>query len=349
MAMAKKVNFGKVSIVVFLTALIWVWADLSQDEELTLTNVVVEVAKSSDPALWVSFAVGEEEVSLQSSVTLTTVILKGPASYVSKIERLNNKRGLDLGLFLVPEQQGMTQEGVRTLDVLDFLRRSAKIRDLGLTVESCEPQTLTVRVRELARTSVPVECLGIDSSVRATLDPPTVEAYVPQGEAVSATIWLTTEERNQARNAAVEKTPYVELAPGQRRDVSTRVKISLAPADDVLDEQRVAATLGFCFSPNLQGKYRVKLENDPTEWASVYIKATPLAYRTYADAPYQLILYIRDQDRLVKEADLPIRRQLVYDFPEEPLRKEEIRAVQPAPTVRFTLEPIVEATVDSGP
>jgi hypothetical protein len=57
----KKIKFGKIAIVVFLTVLIWVWADLARDEQLPLPDVVVEVAKSSNPELWVSFVAEREE------------------------------------------------------------------------------------------------------------------------------------------------------------------------------------------------------------------------------------------------------------------------------------------------
>ena len=88
----KKIKFGKISIVVFLTALIWVWADLAQDEPLNLPDVVVEVAKSSNPALWVSFVAEREEPALRTSVTLESVVLKGPARKVAAVKRLREQR-----------------------------------------------------------------------------------------------------------------------------------------------------------------------------------------------------------------------------------------------------------------
>ncbi len=342
--MFKRTKLGKVSIVVFLTALIWVYADLAQDERLNLTNVAIDVAKSSDPTLWVSFVVEGMAPNLRTSVALDTVVLKGPASRVTEVERRKNKGALDLDLFLVPEEAGPAQAGVRTLDVLDFLKRSDEIRQLGLTVEECEPDALTVQVRKLVKTSVAVQCVGIDPSLEvAALEPSTVEAHVPEDGALKATIRLTPDEQNQARNAPVEKTPYIELVPGQRREVSTKVRVTLTPAQNVLAADSVPATLGFCFSPNLQGKYRVVLQNDPTELARVLVRATPFARQAYREAPYQILLYIDDRDRQATE---PIRREVVFSFPEEYVRRDEIRADQPAPIARFTLEPIPEATTE---
>jgi len=349
----KKIKFGKISIVVFLTALIWVWADLARDEPLDLPDVVVEVAKSSNPALWVSFVAEGEEPALRTSVTLTSVVLKGPARKVAAVKLLRNKGTLDLNLFLSPEREGMTKADIHPLDVLDFLKRSDELRQLGLTVIDCEPKRLTLRVQELVKTSVAVDCAGLDPSVQVkSLQPEMVEAYVPKDEADvrKAMVRLSPEEQNRAKNEPVAKTPYIELAPGQRRDVSAKVMIALAPAQNVLVSARVPAALGVCFSQNMQGKFRVVLENDQTELAAVLIRATTLAQQAYAQAPYQIILYVQDADRQATE--LPIQRPVVFNFPDEYVQKGEIEADQKPPTARFTLQQIVEppgTTTESGP
>lgn len=346
----KKIKPGKIAIVVFLTSLIWVWADLALDERLTLTDVVVEVAKSSNPALWVSFVNDRDEADLQTSVTLDSVVLKGPASRIAEVKRLKNRGQLDLGLFLTPEQAGATTAGVHPLDVLEFLKQSTEFRQLGLTVESCEPRRLRVRIQELEKRSVQVECTGLDASVVATLQPETVEAYVPKEDAGTrkALVKLTPEEQTRARTGAVEKTPYIELVPGgRRRDALSKVKVTLAPAQNALDRFRVPAAVGLCFNQNMQGKYRVILDNDPTELANVNILATPAAKDLYAQAPYQLILYIQDSDR--QSTDQPITRALVFNFPDDAVRRDEIREDGAAPVARFRLQPIVEANVETTP
>ena len=344
--MTGKIKFGKVSIAVFLTALIWVWADLAQDEPLELPGVVIQIAKSSDPALWVSFVTGASKPELQTSITLDTVVLRGPASRVDKVSRLRNEGVLNLNLFLAPEQENLTQEGDSTRDVLDLLKRSDEIGDLGLTVESCEPRTLTVRVQKLVKTNVAVECIGLDPSVKiGALEPPEVEAFMPPDGTAKATIQLTAADQEQAKTSPVEKTPYIELMPGLRREVATKVKVTLAPAEDVLQEYPVPATLGFCFSLNLQGKYRVVLENDPPLPPMVLIKSTPEAYKAYCDAMYQMVLYIDDADTQATEA---IQRKVEFVFPAEYLQREEIKPNQPVPVAKFRLEPTVEAEVAPG-
>jgi hypothetical protein len=349
--MIKKLKPGKISIVVFLTFLIWVWSDLSQDAPLTLYDVRVNVAPSADKSLWVNFAVEQRglqqgDPNLQDSVTLDSVILKGPASRVSEVNHRKNRGTLDLNLFVVPEQEGLAPGEPYTLNVLDFLRRSDVIRNLGLTVESCEPQRLTLVTQKLVERDVPVECVGIDPGQwMTTLEPSSVTAYVPAGADLKARIRLSLEEQAQAKTKPIERTPYIELAPQKRREVPAKVKITLTPAQNPLTEFPVRAVYGLCLSSNLQGKYNVVLENDPLQLTRVMIKATEMARQAYFNAPMQLVLYIKDED---VQAVGPIERDFVFTFPDEYVRTGEIVANQPAPKARFTLVPIaVETKLES--
>ena len=339
--MAKNSIYRKISIVVFLTVLIWVWADLAQDERLTLSNVVsLGVAKSSDQALWLS--VVDAEGALRSSVTIDNMELKGPASRVADVDRMRNKGELDVALFLVPEREGFTEAGTQTLDVLNFLKRSDRIKQLGLTVESCEPRTLTVQVRRLVEMSLPVECVDENGvPLKAEVAPDEVLAFVVPDEVVVAKIRLSASEQSQARESAIEKTPYVELAEGQRREASAPVLVKLSPAEDVLRDENVRVTLGFCFSPNLQGKYVVELQNESELTSAILkIKATLAAKQAYEQEPFKIFLYILDEDR---QATGFISRRVDFNFPDEYVGRGEIRADEPAPEARFRLVPIAPA------
>jgi len=336
--MANNSIYGKISIVVFLTVLIWVWADLAQDERLTLSNVVsLGVAKSSDPTLWLNVVDGEG--TLRPSVTIDNVELKGPASRVADVDRMRNKGELDLALFLVPEREGVTEAGTQTLDVLNFLKRSDMIKQLGLTVESCEPRTLTVQVRRLVEMALPVECIDENGvPLKAEVDPGEVLAFVVPDEVVVAKIRLSPSEQSQARASAIEKTPYVELPGGPRREVATPVKVTLSPAEDVLRDENVRATLGFCFSPNLQGKYVVELQNESELTSAILkIKATQAAKQAYEQEPFKIFLYILDEDR---QATGFISRRVDFNFPDEYVGRGEIRADEAPPEARFRLVPI---------
>jgi hypothetical protein len=346
--MVKKPKFGKIFIVVFLTVLIWVWADLAQDETLSLRGfVTISVARSSDPTLWISFV--NPDQTLQTSVTVDNVDLRGPASRVADVDRMKNKGSLEGDLFLVPEREGMTEAGTRTFSVLNFLKQNDEIGKLGLTVESCEPQSLTVQVVQLVETTIPVECLDLNDNPipGALVDPARVKAYVPQDVTYTAKVELSRTDLDQARLAKIERTPYVELAPGQRRNVATPVKVSLPAEEVALEERSFQGTLGFCFSPVLQGKYEVVLDPNRSETtlAAVRVRATQAAIDAYRNQRFHVLLHILDEDR---QATDWIPRAVTFDLPEEYVRNGEIEEGEAA-VARFRLIPLSEEAPESGP
>jgi len=339
--MRKKLKVGKISVTVFLTALIWVWADLAQDERLDLSNfVTVTMAKSSDPNLWVALE-GEND-TLRASLTIERVVLKGPASRVSEIVRRKNREKLDLNLFLVPEQMGLTETTTRTVDMLSFLKQTDEIRQLGLTVETCEPRMITVQVSRLKTEPMKVECVDEmgNQIIAEAIEPSLVKVRVPPGGATAARVRLTAEEQRQAREAPVEKTPYIELADGQRRDALQPVKVKLPPAENALRQYPVSATLGLCMSQNLQGKYKVELREAPMA-DLVLIRATAAAHQEYDKKPFHMLLYIEDSDKPSQEYT---SREVVFNFPPEYVQRGEIRLDQTVPKIQFRLVPIGEQT-----
>lgn len=337
--MRKKLNAGKISVTVFLTLLIWVWADLAQDERLDLSNfVTITMAKSSDPNLWV--ALEGENSTLRASLTIERVVLKGPASRVSEIVRRKNREKLDLNLFLVPEQMGLTETTISTLDVLSFLKQTDEIRKLGLTVETCEPRMITVQVSKLKTEPMAVECVDDSGNqiIVEAIEPSRVKVRVPPEGATAAKVRLTAEEQRQARETPVEKVPYIELADGQRRDGLQPVKVKLPPAENALRQYPVSATLGLCMSRNLQGKYRVELREDPMA-DLVLVRATAAAHQEYDKMPFHMLLYIQDSDKPGPEY---IARDVIFNFPQEYVQRSEIKLDQAVPKVQFRLVPIPE-------
>jgi hypothetical protein len=343
----KKIRFSKIVIVVFLAVLIWVWADLAQDARLPVTNVTISLAKNTDPTLWASFKTDTADAKLSASID--SVTLKGPASRIAEAERLRNAGSLDLGAFLVPETEDMNSPGDHPLDVLSFLRQSEKIRRLGLKVESCQPKTFVVQVVKLTQKPLPVECIDESggSLNPASVEPVKVTAFVPPDGTFTAKVQLTAADIDQARVAPVKKIPYVELAPGQTRPVAASVNIRMPPAQDTLREHTITtATLSFCLSEVMQGKFKIEVLN-PTDMATVLIRATPAARQAYEQQPFQLLLFILDEDR---KATTELRRPVVFNFPEDFVRRGEIAPAQQPAQARFKLVPIsTEATTPPGP
>jgi hypothetical protein len=208
--MIRKIKFGKIAIVIFLTVLIWVWTDLDLDEELAVSRTTISVAYS--PELLVSFK-GKSETSIDN------ILLKGPAKKIAEVKRDLDDGTRELDFTLNPEREGMITTGSHTLNVLDFLKRSDKIKELdGLTVEDCKPVIIDVNVVKLVKRPLDIECVdenGVPVKV-ASIEPQKVEMYVPADSRLKAQAPLTSRDITQAKLSVAVVTPYVELAPGQK-------------------------------------------------------------------------------------------------------------------------------------
>lgn len=335
--MVKKVNYGKILAVVFITVLIWVWADLALDEELPDKPAVIIVDESANPKLWVSFN-GDHNADIK-------ITLSGPHAAIAE-EARKLKEGKRLEFDFDAAQEKMDAPGSYTLNLLSFLQKNKGIRQQGLKVQACEPEIITVNVVKLVEKSLTVRCFDenkIPVKVES-IDPPKVNMFVPEewsGEKLTANVQLTRREINQARLSAVEKAPYIELAAGQIRELQRTVKISMPPDEYLLADYTITtAKLRFSLSPILQGKYKVVVDNLDEVIRTITIRATADAKRAYEKMPYQVILEIDDEDASSTE---PLRRELIYNFPDEYLRKDEIRLNQQPVTARFKLIPLPSA------
>ena len=327
-------------MVVFLTALIWVWADLATDTEYPIPRVTIKMGRSR-PNLWISFG-GE------SAVDINDVIFKGPVSKINDAKRIIGNDPQKLEFILDAEQQeryGFTKQGKYPLNVQEFFRNYEWIHQLGLSVPACEPNAVDVDVVELVEKQLTVRVQNQD---RAFLEPETVVPsevvmYVPRdwgGEKLTAYVILSQSEITRARKEAITKTPYIELATGQSRQATTSVKIKMPLEVDPRIEYTIAQPiLVFGFSANTQGKYIVEVEN-LVEVLSITVKATKAAKQAYENMPFQVLLVVLDEDIKYAEEKLEIQREVIYNFPEEFVRRNEIELVSPKATATFKLIPV---------
>lgn len=333
----RRLNFSKILVTVILTLLIWVWADLALDEETSISNARISVAKSINPALWVTF-------DGQPGVSLDKVVFKGSARKIADARQQINEGRFTPEFYFDPEHEKMTAPGEHAFNVVNFLKGADKVLRLGLTVTSADPNRLTVRVVEMQKKQLAVRCFDENQNPlkAAGVEPAQVEAYVPaerEGAALEAKVVLARREIEQARLSAVEKTPFVELAPGQTREATTAVKVTLPKEQQRLAEYLITSVrLGFSLSQNLQGEYKVELINPEAAMGTVAIRATPEAKRAYDSVRYQVILEIDDSDRDSRGAE--IRRDLLYALPREFVRKDEIMLNQVPVQARFRITPI---------
>jgi len=340
--MAKKVKFGKITIVALITVLIWVWADRALDEQFPVPSGAAITIARTEPSLWVSFG-------NRSSVPVTKLVLRGSVSRIADVRRGLNDGSLVLRLFLDPEQTGMTNPGTYPLDVLGFLRRSDQIRKHGVTVESCEPRALTVNVVELVKKQLPISCVDRNQNpiAGAAVVPVKVDMFVPEDWTGGAKVQLSQREIEQARLAPVVKAPYIELG-GQVREAATAVQVTTPPEGVRLEEYLVTATLGIALSPALQGRFKVEVTNLNEVMSPVAIRATPEAKVAYEmQSIPTMTLYIFDDD---KKSTEPQRRAVVYNFPPEFVRRKDIELKNPQPVeARFKLVPIRQEPQPSRP
>ncbi len=337
--MIKKIKIGKIAIVIFLTILIWVWTDLYLDEPLTVPRATISVAHS--PELLVSF-------SGQPEAVINNIKLKGPARKIGEVRRRLDDGTFELDFTLNPELEGMVSTGPRTLNVLDFLKRNDKIKEeelSGLTVEGCEPEIIDVNVVKLVKRPLEIECVdesGVPVDVQSIV-PEKVDMHVPEGSRLKAQVRLTSSNINQARLSEAIVTPYVELAPGQQRPASQKVRIKMSPEADSLREHRIDdATLIFGLSKNLLGRYDVDIPtSNYNDLVSFFIIATPEAKQAYENQPYQIILNILDDDE--KKGSEVQRRDVVHIFPEKYVRRDEIKLKGEPEKAQFKLIPIKSA------
>jgi hypothetical protein len=333
----KKANYGKILVVAFLTVLAWVWADLAKTEKLSVPSVNISIARSANPNLLVSFGEG------RSSVVVRKLVLKGPTSKIDEVKRRLNDGSLVPEFFLDPQAEGMTTARQYTLLLEDFFRKSDRIKQLGLTVESCQQDRLTVNVVKLLEKSLEVRCVdeaGNPVEV-AAVEPARLDMFVPadwEGERLVAWAQLGRREIEQARIEAVEKRPYVQLPGGRRKEATKLVKITTKQYR-LNDYTITAAAPGFSLSANLQGKYKVEVTNPDAVMSPITIRATPEAKRAYEKMRYQVILEIDDSDKDAQSAE-PLRRELIYNFPAEYVRRDEIVLNQQPVTARFKLMPL---------
>ncbi len=336
MKILKGVNYGKIILVVFITILIWVWADKAQDENYTFENVLLKAERSLASDLWLTF-------DGQRSATLEELTLRGPAARLDDLRRDLKTGSPRLEFFIGPADAGLREPGQTNLNVLDFLRNSGQLQSLRVSAINCKPRTITVKASRLVEKELNVRCVRPNGDVlnAKKIEPATVKMRVPEDwSLLAADVILNNSEIEQARLNNFEKTATVRFSPDEMHVIPTKIKIMMPPATEDLSPRSVTqATIGFVLSPNLVGKYRIVLENY-SELASFTISATSEAARAYREQPFQILLYILDEDAKNMSEQ---RKEVEYNFPDEFVSQDKIRLNQPAGIARFKLSPIEPA------
>jgi len=329
-------HIRKLILVLFITALIWVWADQALTRN-TSVPATIAVDKSTDPQLWVTF------FDMQPTVPIR-VRLSGAASKIDAVKRKLEDGSLRLEFYINPAEEKIAVAGVHTFKLLPLIQKSRVIADLGLQVESIDPEAVNVNVVQLAKQKLTVQVLG-DNQIPlkdAAVEPATIEMLVRQdwsGDMLKATVSLTPQEIEQARTAGIWRKPMVELAPGIPRTADTQVKITLPSTKQRLKDFVIdGANIGYTFSPNLAGKFRVELINQNQVLGPIKIQATDEARLVYGNVPFKVILDISDDD---VKASGELTRPVQFNLPPDYVRKGEINIAElELRTAKFKLIPL---------
>lgn len=323
----------KALLVIFITGLIWIWADLSLEKDLPDQTMTI-IASKANPKLWVTID-GKPEVLVKAD-------LRGAASKIGELNRKIQTGSEKLDVVFDPEKENMATPNDYTLpDVRKFLAESEKIKEYGLTVKYAQPDKLTnIKVVALKEKTLPIKCVDeSDNEIPgAKMTPDIITTYAPD-QITEAKIKLASAiERKQARGGPVTKKPYIELTKNEVRFSDTDVKVELPPTGEDMKPYTMRGTLGFIFSANLEGKYKVEFIKRP-EIGSIPILATQEAKDAYEQQHFEVLLDIQDDDAGKDE----VTRQIIYNFPQQYVREDKIRLKGDPVEAKFKLVPVAAA------
>jgi len=212
---------------------------------------------------------------------------------------------------------------------------AAKVAELKRGIES---GAIGVTVEKLVEKWLTVQCFDETDAIleHETIDPARVKMFVRQEYNSEAKVTLTRQQIAKAREYPIVGTPYVELAPDTQRFSATRVKIKLPPVEVSLQDKPLQPTIGYIFSKNLQGKYKIELLNENELTETTQFRATDAAWAVYKDkTPYHVLVEVRDGDEATEE----VSREVAYNFPPEFVEKGEIKLNEPRRQAKFRLVP----------
>jgi hypothetical protein len=322
----------KATLVIFITCLIWVWADLSLDKELPDQIITITTSKAN-PRLWVTID-GRPEIQIKAD-------LKGPARKIGELAGKLNAGKDKLEVVFDAEKENMTVEDEYSLpDVQKFLSESDKFREYGISVQAAKPDKLQkIRVVELKDKTLPIKCMDEagNEMTDAHIKPDTVTMPAPKLLTEAKVKMATPAEKKQARGGVIEKNPYIELANGEIRYADKTVKVELPATQEDMKQYAISGTLGFIFSANLTGEYRVEFIKRP-EIGSITIVATEEAKIAYEESGFEVLLEIQDDDVGKPEVTRTVR----YNFPVQFLREDKIRLKGDPAEAKFRLVSVTD-------
>ena len=302
-------------------------ADLSLDKDFTDQTVTI-IASKGNPRLWVTLE-GKPDIQIKAD-------FRGPAKKVGELISKIDAGKEKLEITFDVEKQNMAAEGEYSLpDVRRFLAESEKIQEYGLAAKAARPDKLQkIKVVELKEKTLPIKCVDeTDTEIPAAkITPDIITTLVPEQVTEARVKLISIAEKKQARGGVIDKKPYVEFVKGEVRYTEGAVKVELPMIGEDMKQYTIRGTLGYIFSDNLAGKYKVEFTKRP-EIGSIPIIATEEAKTAYVEKGFEVLLEIQDDDVGKPE----ITRQIIYNFPIQDVREDKIQLKGEPAEAKFKL------------
>ena len=326
----------KFLVVVFLTIMIWTWAFLSLERDTTLSGTL-EVSPSTAPDFYVTFNEDKSIIGLK-------LTFRGAPPKITALERRSRAADTDplrerLDFYYDPSEQGQTQPGTYRVDTLSLIKKSSKVRDMALTAVSCDPPFVDVNVRKLVPKELNIEVFDDSGSMLPveSVEPPRISMYVWDDYTGTARVFLTAPQVETARLRKVREHPFVTLGPAEKRKYAAQTVLIRLPSVMPLDDQVFQTNpsrIGFILPLELIGSYRVELIDDIK---TINFKSTPEAKTLYQNQPYHLLVQVLSGDQNLEQTP---PRPVIYNFPQDLVRRGLIQAPDPPDQVRIRLVPV---------
>jgi len=324
----------KISLVAFITILIWVWADLSLDVSYRDSTASITIAHYVDPSVWVRFKDGASQLQIKN------IKFEGPVLRIAELKRKLEEGTYKLRFTLDPGKENLNEprDGDYNRSLLPFLQSISELREMGLKVTECTPDFFDIKVSKLEKKKLTVRCLDNTTIITdAQIKPAQIEMFVPtkwQGQKLVADVELTKAEIAKARTVKIEKIPFVEFTPGFTSQSDTPVAIKLLATGSNRKDKTVQGSIGFVMTKELQDKYTVEMDNT-SAFTTIQIQATQKAIDAYENQFYKILVDIKPEHI---KGD-PATAITYYNFPQEYIATDEIKARNKPQTVRFRLIP----------
>ncbi len=306
----------KYAIVVFLTFLVWAWAYNEQEKTVT-RSATLDIAKNLDSDIYVTL---DPLAPIEMNLTF-----KGTPTKINNLKNQIDAGQEDLKFIFNPENQ-KKDDSSYTLNVLEFLHDTSKLRKLELTIEEKNVEEkhkfVQVKVEKLVEKELKIKCVdGNESDITVlSINPPKVKIFVKPGYTGDAIVELSDIEIEAARKDYTTKKPFVPLAANDIRQ-GAPVQIKLPP-NELPYRNIVPRRIGYSFGKTLMGKYSIELEKESDLTTTLVLKASPEAFEAYNSMDVHIFVVALDDDA---SKDGIITRKVIYNFPPKYFAKGEIR------------------------